>query len=270
MAASIVYERQPLPRPGQQASRGLWMVHVDGGTGVELTSVAGASWPSIDRGGRHLYFTRSTGSGGAVGYSDAIKGYRQVARYDLETGQIVPITSGTAGQQVRASSGGGYAAEVSPDGRYVAFARRIPDGLIEWKGHVYGPRTALWLRDLETGSERVLADPIESEMVETIKTLRPIPGYAMDTRQSSHRAQPGRQDPPDRRRRWVHLDGRVYGPGTARDLGADSRVLPHLRTTRSRRASHGGTRRRPTGAPLLFRQWARSGSSQQRAGRPGG
>ena len=174
----IVYERQPLPRPGQQASRGLWMVHVDGGTGVELTSVAGASWPSIDRGGRHLYFTRSTGSGGAVGYSDAIKGYRQVARYDLETGQIVPITSGTAGQQVRASSGGGYAAEVSPDGRYVAFARRIPDGLIEWKGHVYGPRTALWLRDLETGSERVLADPIESDMVETIKTLRPIPGYA--------------------------------------------------------------------------------------------
>lgn len=173
----IVFERQPIPRPGQSGGRGLWMVHIDGGTGVELTDVAGASWPSTSSDGRFVYFTRSTGSGGAVGYSDALKGYRQLSRFELATGSIVAMTSGTAGQQVRASSGGAYAGEVSPDGRWLAFARRIPDGTIEWKGHVYGPRTALWLRDLETGAERVLMDPIESDMVETIKTLRPVPGY---------------------------------------------------------------------------------------------
>src|SRR3712207_7102934 len=51
------------------------------------------------------------------------------------------------------SSGGAYAGEVSPDGRWLAFARRIPDGTITYKGHEYGPRTALWLRDLERSEE---------------------------------------------------------------------------------------------------------------------
>ncbi len=173
----IIFERQPIPQPGQQGGRGLWMVHVDGGTGVELTDVGGASWPSTSADGRYVYLTRSSGSGGAVGYSDAIKGYRQLSRFEFKSGSIVAVTSGTAAQQVRGSSGGAYAGEVSPDGRHLAFARRIPDGTIEWKGHVYGPRTALWLRDLETGAERVIMDPIESDMVETIKTLRPVPGY---------------------------------------------------------------------------------------------
>ena len=174
----IVFRRQPIPRPGgPPGGSGLWMVHVDGGNGVELTSLPGASWPSTEGSGQYMYFTRNEGGGVTIGYGDAIKGYRQLARFEFSTGNVVPISAGTASQQVRSSSGGAYAGEVSPDGSMLAFGRRIPDGTISWKGHTYGPRTALWLRDLETGSERVLMDPIESDMTETIKTLKPLPGY---------------------------------------------------------------------------------------------
>ena len=81
-------------------------------------------------------------------------------------------------QQGQSSSGGGLAPEVSPDGRWLAFARRIPDGTISFKGLKFGPRTALWLRDLETGTERLLMDPIEVDMAEGMKVSRDLPGYA--------------------------------------------------------------------------------------------
>jgi imidazolonepropionase-like amidohydrolase len=59
----------------------------------------------------------------------------------------------------------------------LAFGRQIPDGTISFKGHRFGPRTALWLRDLETGAERVLMDPISVAIESGSKVLRSLPGY---------------------------------------------------------------------------------------------
>ena len=95
-----------------------------------------------------------------------MQGAKQIRRLELKTGQIHEITSGESVQQGQSSSGGGLAPEISPDGRWLAFARRIPDGTISYKGLKFGPRTALWLRDLETGAERLLMDPIEVDMGE--------------------------------------------------------------------------------------------------------
>jgi Tol biopolymer transport system component len=81
-------------------------------------------------------------------------------------------------RQYRLSSGGSLAGEISPDGSRIAFARRLPDATIEWKGHEFGPSTALWLRDLESGAERILMDPITQDMSEGMKTVRSLPGYA--------------------------------------------------------------------------------------------
>jgi Tol biopolymer transport system component len=67
---------------------------------------------------------------------------------------------------------------ISPDGRWLAFGRRIPNGTIEFKGLKFGPRTALWLRDLETGTERIIMDPIDVDMAEGGKISRVLPGYA--------------------------------------------------------------------------------------------
>ncbi len=164
---------------GTGGGSGLYMYHRDGGEGVELVSSSdesSAAWPSVSSDGRHLYFHVYDGPG-LVG-RDALAGSWQLRRKDLETGEVISITAGRAAQQIRASSGGGYGPEISPDGRWLAFARRIPNGTISFKGHRFGPRNALWLRDLETGRERVIMDPITQDAAEGMKTTRIMPGYS--------------------------------------------------------------------------------------------
>ncbi len=148
----IVVQRQP---------GGLWMYHRDGGEGVALlgSDFESAGSPSVSRDGRYVYFDLSKGRTleGAVG------GDHQVRRLELKTGEVLRITSGEPNTQIRLSSGGGYVPEVSPDGRWLAYARRIPDGTVNFRGHSFGPRTALIVRDLESGAERVVMDPIEMD-----------------------------------------------------------------------------------------------------------
>lgn len=174
----ILVRRQSLTGSGT----GIWMYHKDGGQGIE---VANGSWPSVSDVDSYLYYYEAVGSRPGIGLNDALKGYNQLRRKDLKTGDIIEITNGVAAQQIRSSSGGGYAGEVSPDGRYLAFARQIPSGTITYRGHKFGPRTALWLRDLHTGSERLIMDPIDRDMTETIKVLRDLPGYSW-TSDSKH------------------------------------------------------------------------------------
>ncbi len=179
----IVVVHNQLPNAGQPGSSGIWMYHKDGGAGVELLpsqKQPGASWPSLSRDGRYLYYqvNAQVGEPGYGGRNDFIQGAVQVRRMVLATGEISSLSFGEQSQQVQVSSGGMGAPEVSPDGRWLAFTRRIPDGTISWRGHRFGPRSALWLRDLETGLERLAMDPIEQDIMEGIKVLRPLPGYA--------------------------------------------------------------------------------------------
>ncbi|MFP5355901.1 MAG: hypothetical protein ACLGIK_12255, partial [Gemmatimonadota bacterium] len=179
----IVVQRNQLPNAGAPPSGGIWMYHKDGGAGVELLpgSRQPASWPSLSRDGRFLYVQVTNQGASLAGYagrSDFLAGAVQVRRMDLRTGEISAVSYGEQQQQVQASSGGMGAPEVSPDGKWLAFVRRIPDGTITWKGHTFGPRSALWLRNLETGHEQLLADPVEQDIFEGIKVLRPFPGYA--------------------------------------------------------------------------------------------
>ena len=163
------------------AGGGLWMYHKDGGEGVEIvsaTAARGAAWPSVSPDGKHVYFHAVVCDGRQSGQQDAVQGCQQIKRVDLKTGVVDDITSGQNQQQSRASSGGGVAPEISPDGHWLTFARRIPDGTISYKGHKFGPRSALILRNLDTGAERVVMDPIEMDMAEGMKTWRVLPGYS--------------------------------------------------------------------------------------------
>ena len=181
----IYARKREIRTPGKRPDQGIWMFHKAsskeaGGKGVELIGRAqnGASWPAPSNDGKQLYFHVRTGPNAWIGRRDFINGDMQIRRLDLQTGAIIAETDGVAAQQRRASSGGAAAPEISPDGRYMTFIRRIPDGRISWKGHEFGPRTALWLRDLKTGTERILMDPAEQDMVEGLKTLRVFPGYS--------------------------------------------------------------------------------------------
>src|SRR5262249_19137583 len=95
----------------------------------------------------------------------------------LRRGEEEEVTSGLGEQQYRLSNGGAFAPEISPDGRWLAFARDIPNATISYKGHKFGPRTALWLRDLNTGTERGAMDRIEPESAEG-GAWRLLPGYS--------------------------------------------------------------------------------------------
>ncbi len=147
-------------------SRGeLWMYHVDGGTGVRLTGEhTNASWPAVSPDGRYVYYEERVGSGNPA------QGIYQIRRLDRQTGRVREITSGVGpvrdGGGGRRSSGGGIAPAPSPDGRWLAFGRRLATGNYTLAGHEYGPRTALWLRDLETGAERIVMDPITPDLQE--------------------------------------------------------------------------------------------------------
>ena len=171
----VLFERSFVGSGGGGAN-GIWMVHRDGGSGVALVEDGGATWPSASPDGRHVYFQHREGS------ADALAGHYQVRRFDRETGVVVDVTAGNADGPAasRASSGGGFAPEVSPDGRWLAFGRQIPDGTVTWKGHEFGPRTALWVRDLETGAERIVMDPVGVAIESGSKSLRILPGYAWD------------------------------------------------------------------------------------------
>jgi len=157
-----------------QGRSGIWLVHRDGGDGITLVDDGGATWPSVSADGRYVYYQVREGT------PDALRGHYQIRRLDRGSGALVDITAGNADGPAasRASSGGAFAPEISPDGRWLAFGRHIPDGTVEFKGHRFGPRTALWLRDLETGAERVLMDPIGVAIESGSKSLRILPGYA--------------------------------------------------------------------------------------------
>lgn len=155
----------------------LRMYHVGGGEGINLTGDdIFATWASVSRDGRFIYFSEQVKFG--FGDIDPVKGLHQLRSLDRWTGNILEITSGTERTRSNGrSSGGAIAPEISPDGRWLAFGRRIADGNYVIGGHEYGPRTALWLRDLETGRERIIMDPITPDGQER-NNSGPLPRYA--------------------------------------------------------------------------------------------
>lgn len=163
-------------------NRSLQMYHRNGGTGIEI--VKGEigrmpSRPTTSADGRYVYYDVYTGRPtGFWGQEDVLKGSVQLHRYDLKTGEVRAVTAGEAQQQDRATSGGAYAAEPSPDGKYLSFVRRVPGGTVSYKGQKFGPRSSLWIRDLSSGAERLLMDPVEQDLAEeSIPVNGSYPGY---------------------------------------------------------------------------------------------
>ncbi len=158
------------------------MFHRDGGQGTTLLRIENNLFPGgpkISSDGRYLFYQSVLGPvNGYFSRADVLQGDAQIRRLDLQAGRTDQVTSGHLQQQDHSSSGGGYAPELSPDGRSMAFARRMPDGLISYKGRLFGPRTALWIRDLESGAERLAMDPIEVDFTEGLGPVdQVLPGY---------------------------------------------------------------------------------------------
>ena len=132
--------------------------------------------PSFTADGRTLFF------GSAIFTGEE----RRIRRLDLATGTIDDITE-TTGRYLHCCGRPAYplrlgevGAEVSPDGRWLTFARKLPGGVMSYRGHEYMGRTALWIRDLETGEERILMDPITPAATDHHPSwnIGVLPGYS--------------------------------------------------------------------------------------------
>ena len=145
--AYVVVRRVSLVEQGAGVS--IVMYHVDGGSGVGLIKgEANAAGPAPSPDGRWIYFTarQPFERGGTI-----------VKRYDRKTGQILPLTHGY---------GGAVRPILSPDGKSLAFGRRID------------AEEVLVLRDLETGAERVVYRGLDHDEQETTGSADLLPSYA--------------------------------------------------------------------------------------------
>jgi len=141
-----------------------------GGTGIEVLKGEigkNPSRPTLSVDGRFAYYDLYTGRP-AMGRRDVLQGWVQIHRLDLETGLVRPISAGESeqGNADHPSGGGAYAVEPSPDGRFLSFMRKVPGGILNYKGQRFGPRSALWIHDLSSGSERLVMDPVEMDLSE--------------------------------------------------------------------------------------------------------
>ncbi len=133
----------------------LWMYHIDGGNGIVLNGAKSGSvnelgaYATAD--GKYLYYSRRAGALWGKNFS-----LWNISRRDLDTGRQ---------EQVLSIAGSSMRPVVSPDGRYLAYTRRLENS------------TELRIRDLLTAQDRRLVHPVTRDMQEAVGTRDMYPGY---------------------------------------------------------------------------------------------
>ena len=143
----------------------LWMYHVRGGSGVQVTK--GKTKPGFDRDdythaigaaasrdGKYLYYTKRQKLFNA--YNNLDFPLSQVTRRDRVTGDEDTVTD---------ALGSGFRPAISPDGTKLVYGTRVDN------------ETGLRIRDLTSGEEHWLKLPIQRDEQESRYTRDLIPGY---------------------------------------------------------------------------------------------
>jgi Tol biopolymer transport system component len=139
----------------------MWLYHVGGGAGLRMTDrrnwEQNATEPVVSPDGRYIYFSEDVSPGGGFQYNRDPHGVIYVVqRLDRESGDRESILN---------APGGSLAPHPSPDGRTLAFVRRVDT------------KTVLMLHDLETGRERALWDGLDHDQQEVWAIFGTYPGY---------------------------------------------------------------------------------------------
>lgn len=132
----------------------IWLYHTSGGAGVQLNEKA--TWqkdlgePAFSPDGRYVYYSQDTTAGKSFEYNKNSNGQiYQIFRKDLRDGKTIAIVSG---------AGGAVRPTPSPDGKYLAFVRRLR---IKDKSE-----STLFLKNLSTGEEVPAWGQLERDMQE--------------------------------------------------------------------------------------------------------
>ena len=141
----------------------MWLYHRSGGgDGIQMTKARtkqkDTNEPAFSPDGRYLYFSDDATPGGTFEYSKDVNGQIYVIqRLDRQTGEIEPFVTGP---------GGAIRPTPSPDGRSLAFIRRVRY------------KSTLMLMDLKSGRITPLTDTLDRDMQETWAVQGVYPGMA--------------------------------------------------------------------------------------------
>ena len=159
----------------------LWMFPLDGAKPAELPTSANTLVysPSVSPDGRYVYYHSSSMPVIAEGYYKVGTAH-QLRRLELARGIDELFSETYARRYYHREPFYAFAPSVSPDGKWLAFSRRVPGGSTHHQGVTYAQRSGLWLRNLETGVERLVIDGMTPDQLEThtMYQIRLLPGYA--------------------------------------------------------------------------------------------
>ncbi len=147
----------------------MWLYHAQGGVdGLQLTTKPteqkDVNEPAFSPDGRYLYYSWDSTPGATFEYNkDSTEGIYTISRLDRVTGETETVAAGP---------GGACRPTPSPDGKSLAFVRRVRF------------KTCLFIRDLESGVERQVFDGLERDMQESwaIHGVYPTMAFTPDSR----------------------------------------------------------------------------------------
>lgn len=139
----------------------MWQYHITGGSGLQLTKRKNdqqdVNEPYVSSDGKYLYYSEDMYPGGFFQYNKDPNGQIYVIkRYEFETGETETITGGP---------GGAARPTVSPDGKKLAFVKRIRT------------KSVLFIHDLETGEEWPLYDKLNKDQQEAWAIFGVYPNF---------------------------------------------------------------------------------------------
>jgi imidazolonepropionase-like amidohydrolase/Tol biopolymer transport system component len=128
----------------------MWLYHRSGGEGLQLTKRPNeqkdAGEPAFSPDGRYVYFSQDTTPGVVFQYDkDSNKQIYVIQRFDRESGDTEAYITGP---------GGSIRPTPSPNGKYIAFVRRV-------RG-----KSVLYLNHVDSGEDELLYDGMERDMQE--------------------------------------------------------------------------------------------------------
>ncbi len=160
--SQFIFARHHFVKERSLGAGEIWMYHVGGAEGLQVTEKT--SWqkdqgePAVSPDGRYLYFSKDVTPGQNFEYDkNPYQTIYAVIERDLRTGKE---------KRVASRPGGSVAPRPSPDGKRLAFVRRV------------GTKSLLHVRDLATGEETAIFDRLDKDLQEAWAIHGVYPQYA--------------------------------------------------------------------------------------------
>lgn len=139
----------------------MWLYYKTGGEGIQLTKRKNdqqdAGEPTVSPDGKFVYWSEDVTPGPDFEYNkDPYKGIYAIQRLNRQTGAIETVTGG---------SGGACRPQISPDGKLMAFVKRI------------GLKSVLFIHNLNTGEEWPVYDGLSHDQQETWAVFGVYPNF---------------------------------------------------------------------------------------------